>query len=188
MNYKVVTLVFIAIAIPPASAAPQPFEVCLDYHCDFKQTVALKYNEWSQIKQLFTPALPTAQAERYQIKQAIGLFEKLVGDQSDIGKDLAKNDGEGTEMGQLDCISESLNTTTFLNLMEKEKLFSHHHTEARAVRHPWIFSTHWTAVIKETDTPRKYAVDSWFFANGTPPVIQPLDAWLANESFRKPKL
>ncbi len=190
MGFKVIIPFFMIIAISPAtaSAATRTFEICLDYHCDFKHTIALEHNEWLRIKQLFTPAPPNAQAERYQIKQAIGLFEKLAGNQSDIGKDLPKNEGEGSEIGQLDCISESLNTTTFLNLMQKEKLFSHHHTEARAVRHPWIFSAHWTAVIKETNTPQKYAVDSWFFANGTPPVIQPLDAWMASKSFRKPKL
>ena len=38
---------------------------------------------------------------------------------------------------------------------------------------------HNTAVIIEKISGDEFVVDSWFFDNGTPPVIVPLESWLA---------
>jgi hypothetical protein len=53
-----------------------------------------------------------------------------------------------------------------------------HTVEDRATRGYFIFGyPHTTAVIKEKESGKQYAVDSWFFDNGKPPVIVPLETW-----------
>jgi hypothetical protein len=161
--------------------APPRFDVCVDYHCDIHRPVSLSPTEWGEIRHLFTPPAPHARSERRQIKQAVARLEQLVGEKTGTWRDLKENDGEGSEIGQLDCIAESLNTTRYLRLMTEDKLLKWHRVTDRQQRNPWFFGAHWTAVIEERSNQQRYTVDSWFNANGEPPVVQTLSAWLAKE-------
>ena len=100
-------------------------------------------------------------------------------------RDLAKNVKGAGQPGQLDCISESMNTTTYLQQLSDAGLLRWHGVEERRVRHPLIFNVHWTAVIRDDTTGIRYAVDSWFLDNGEPPFIQPLDQWLSGRGFER---
>jgi len=170
-----------------ASSPPIRFQVCNDYHCDIRHPATLSASQWRELQQLFSNVQDPAQ-ERHRIGSAIGLFEEWVGRQTGSWRDLPRNDGEGTEVGQLDCISESINTTTYLQLMTRHNLLKWHRADARQRRSTWIFNIHWTATIRETATGRRFAVDSWFFANGIPPVIMPLEAWTSGleQTLNKP--
>jgi hypothetical protein len=53
--------------------------------------------------------------------------------------------------------------------------------EDRELRHPWILDVHWSAVIRDRNTGKRYAVDSWFLDNGQLPFIQALDEWLSGQ-------
>ncbi len=166
-----------------ATSAPPPFQACVDYHCDILKPVTLHDRHWQAIRTLFDD-IRSAEQEREQIRAAIALMEKQVGEQTGSWRDLAKNDGDGAELGQLDCIAESTNTTTYLKLLEQDRLLKWHQVQERRRRNPWLFNIHWTATIMDIQTRQVYAVDSWFFANGHPPVIQPIDKWLAGQDFK----
>ncbi|WP_052761064.1 hypothetical protein [Sedimenticola thiotaurini] len=165
-----------------ATSVPAPFQVCADYHCDVQKPVKLGGRHWQEIRALFTDTR-TAEQEREQIRAAIALMEQQVGEQTGSWRDLAKNDGDGSEIGQLDCIAESTNTTIYLKLLAQDRLLRWHQVTERRRRNPWLFNIHWTATIMEIQSRQEYAVDSWFFANGHPPVIQPIEAWLAGQDF-----
>lgn len=185
MSYRAIAL---CCALLPASqvdarTAPPPFQACADYHCDIRKPVVLNERQWWEIRSLFSPTR-TAAEERQQIRAAIARMEQLVGEQTGSWRDLARNGGDGSEPGQLDCIAESTNTTTYLVLLAVDKLLKWHQVKERRRRNPWLFDFHWTATIMDTQTRQEYAVDSWFFANGQPPVIQPIEAWLAGQEFR----
>lgn len=165
--------------------APPPFQACSDYHCDILKPVTLRPDQWQEIRGLFSN-VRSAGAELSQIQAAIALMERQVGDQTGSWRDQAENNGEGSEPGQLDCIAESTNTTTYLRLMAQDKLLKWHQVTERQRRNPWLFNIHWTATIMNKQTRQRYAVDSWFFANGQPPIIQPIEDWLAGQDF-KPK-
>jgi hypothetical protein len=78
----------------------------------------------------------------------------------------------------MDCIDESINTTTYLRMLEREQLLRWHTVEDRATRGWFIRGwPHTTAVIRDRKTGELYAVDSWFEDNGEPPHIVPLDKW-----------
>jgi hypothetical protein len=80
--------------------------------------------------------------------------------------------------GQQDCIDESVNTSLYLTLLESVGLMRFHTEEDRATRGHFILGyPHTTAVIREIKSGNLYAVDSWFYDNGMPPVIIPIETW-----------
>ena len=165
-------------AIAVAASDPGQFPSCTDYHCDQSEMVTLNASEWQKVRDLFAPGVSAAQ-ERENIRQAIALLERQVGVITGTWRDLAGNVTGAGKPGQLDCISESKNTTTYLKLLFDSGLLKHHDIEARQVRRPLILNVHWSAVIRERRTGRRFAVDSWFLDNGQPPLVQPLEDWLS---------
>ena len=172
------SLVCLTAATAAASPGQQSFFVCTDYHCDVGETVALTDRQWQMLRDLFAVAASPAE-EREGIRQAIALFETDVGAITGTWRDLAGNVAGAGQPGQLDCIAESRNTTTYLKLLLDTGLLKYHTVEPREVRHPLIFNVHWSAVIQERVSGKRFAVDSWFLDNGQPPYIQPLDDWLS---------
>jgi hypothetical protein len=166
-----------------ASSDQQQFFVCTDYHCDKGAMVTLTAGQWQAVRDLFTLDASAAQ-ERENIRQAIALLERDVGIITGTWRDLAGNVAGAGKPGQLDCISESKNTTTYLTLLFQDGLLRHHDIEERRVRRPLIFNAHWSAVIRERHTGQRFAVDSWFLDNAQPPYIQPLEEWLSRRPHR----
>ncbi len=164
-----------------AAESPVSFPACADYHCEIRKQVKIYPAEWSQIKVILSNAT-SAIKERQQIRTAIALMEELAGRQTGTWMDKARNSGDSTEFGQLDCIAESINTTTYLSLIEKDDLLRWHRVEDRQQRNPSWFSYHWTAVIKERISKQRYAVDSWYLANAEPPAVMPLELWLQGQN------
>ena len=145
--------------------------------------VSLTASQWQSIRNLFAAYTSPAQ-ERENIRQAIALLENMVGEITGTRRDLAGNVAGAGQPGQLDCVSESKNTSTYLQLMFDDGLLRWHVVEERQVRHLLIFDTHWTAVITDRSNGVRFAVDSWFRDNGQPPDIQRLSDWLSG---RKPE-
>lgn len=157
---------------------PAAFSVCHGHTCARLDTVSLDHEKWQRVKNIFSPPATDAETERRHIAQAIALLETLVGPLTGTAGDKGKNlDGVGQE-GQMDCIDESLNTTTYLKVLKAEGLIRWHEVESRSTRGFFIFGwPHSTAVIREAQSDRAFAVDSWFEENGAPPHIVPLEAW-----------
>ncbi len=149
---------------------------CIDYGCDFKTKVYIPPDTVEVLKLRFTYT-DSAEKEREEIARAIGWFESQVGPLNGTWRDKGKNPGTVDPEGQLDCIAESLNTTTYLKQMQRLGLLKWHSVGERAVRHRLIFGTHWTAVIMEEGSGDLYAVDSWYDDNGMSARIVPLDTW-----------
>jgi hypothetical protein len=175
--YVALLLSLLAYMAPHAQA--YTLDTCTDYHCDIIVPVTLDYRERTQIEQLFTDVKTPAE-ERVRIARAIGLFENLIGPKNGTQIDQGKNPPDAPASGQLDCISESTNSTTYLKQLETAGLLRWHSVDERAVRHRWLFATHWTAVISDEDGTR-YAVDSWYGDNGDPAIVLPLEAWHKGE-------
>ena len=155
---------------------------CTDFHCDREREVQLTTRQWQNIRTLFTGTVSPGQ-ERNRLRQAIALLEVYAGNITGTWRDLPRNiTGEGPQ-GQLDCISESKNTTTYLALLHNNGLLRWHDIEERQVRHTFVFNAHWSAVIRDRISGKRYAVDSWFRGNGYPPYIQPLQEWKSGRRF-----
>jgi hypothetical protein len=157
------------------------FPHCYGYDCKNRTDIDFSKSDWAKIERLFRAKNKTPQAEREDIAQAIALFEQQAGAQSGTYVDRG---GTFEEMFntdyQHDCVDESLNTTIYLQLLQKRGLLTHHTPENPAIRLPLVDSGTWphqSAVISEIYSGDLYAVDSWFHDNGAPAEIIPMQKW-----------
>jgi len=158
----------------------EQFSVCYNHSCDTVVTRSLTVAEWSDIQALFDPPASSAEMERKYISRAIAQMERLVGAMTGTDRDKGKNLEGLFSDGQMDCIDESTNTTSYMRMMQAAGLIRWHSIEDRRTRYPSLLSwPHTTAVIKDQHTGTLYVVDSWFYENGHEPVIIPLPEWKA---------
>lgn len=155
---------------------PDNYSICHGHTCNDFATINLTAKQWQSVESLFYPPANDAVQEREQIKYAIALLEMYSGEQAGTYNDQAKNEIVQSTKGQLDCIDEATNTTVYLRLLSDNKLLQFHQQASRTHR-GGLFAPHNTATIIDIDSNIRYAVDSWFYANGEQPVIIPLPQW-----------
>ncbi len=152
--------------------------VCMNFGCKEKQHVALTRAEWDSAANWLKQDADSPAAERQQIKQAIGWMEVLIGRHTpthkDVGGDLGNDSADFP--GQLDCIDEANNTTTYLSLFQQHGLLKHHKVIDQAYRRA-IFDQHWAGQIETLKDGQRWVVDSWFQNNGFLPYLQKSEAW-----------
>jgi hypothetical protein len=157
---------------------PQQFSFCWGGTCAEVRQVVLSAEEWSQVRELFDPMPDSAVQERDIISQAIGLLESIVGAKTGTAGDRAGTFGNSAYPGQLDCNDEATNSTSYLRMMQADGLLKFHEVLDTTTRGGFlIFGRHSTAVIGERVGGKRYAADSWFYDNGQPAVILPLEVW-----------
>jgi len=166
----------------PAEIIKEPtadrFSVCFDHTCRTIVTRSFSPGEWQRITVPLQVPAPTAAAERIAISHTIALMEQLVGEKTGTAGDRGGNLAGFGQPGQMDCIDESNNATTYLKLLQQDGLLRHHVVQNRSTRFGlFVGMPHTTAVIEDVAALRRYAVDAWFFDNGELPVIMPLDEW-----------
>ena len=156
------------------------YTVCFDHSCATIVTDSLSQDEWRMATQPLRNPAATAAEERSDIARSIAVFEDIIGRHTGTYRDMGGNMRGFGQPGQLDCIDESTNTTTYLRLLERGGLLRHHRVLERSTRFGlFVGMPHTTAVIEETGTGDRYAIDSWFLDNGQPPFIARLELWKA---------
>ena len=161
--------------------SPVRFSVCHGNGCTYLSEVTLKPEQWAFVAESFDPAAPTAEAEREQIRTAIARMERYVGVATGTSTDRGKNArSPAGPQAEMDCIDESINTTSYLTMFVNFGLVHHHRVQDRATR-GWFIAgwPHTSAVMRERTDGSLWAVDSWFLDNGEPPFIVPLEIWRA---------
>ena len=163
------------------------FTICHGFGCLRDTVVSLSGDEWGQVRSVFSGEPRDAAEERQRIRAAVAKFENLVGPKTET-----ENDDPGAAIvaldtrGQMDCIDEAYNTSTYLGLLAQEGLLRFHIVGRPALRGRLINGwPHNTATVIETASGDGFAVDSWFHRNGQPPELVPLDIWLAGWSPEK---
>lgn len=154
--------------------------VCHAFGCQLKTTMAFTAQDISQMSMLVgEPA--NAEAERAAVARLIAWAETRVaprvGSANDEGGLDIRNAGTP---GQMDCIDEAANTTSYLLVAQHNGLLSHHHVGRPVARGYFLDMRypHATAVMVDASgTP--WAVDSWPHPNGVRPDILPLEHWFA---------
>ena len=156
------------------------FDMCHGGGCAAVERVSLSDKEWALVSGEFDPLPENADQERSAIAKAIGTMERIVGAKTGTGTDRGGTFGNSAYPGQLDCNDESTNSTTYMKLMLQAGLIRFHEVMDTKTR-GFFFNgwPHTTAVIREQHSGQRYAVDSWFYDNGVPAVILPLEVWQA---------
>jgi len=160
-------------------ASPEYFEVCHGYSCRYKEGATLSKAVWQNVQNLFQEEPSNAPAERQQIAQAIALLEQQAGKITGITEDLPKSPKFKDPHGQQDCIDETVNTSTYLRMLQADNLLRCHQVSTPA-RRGYFVDRRWphnTATIEDISTGQRYAVDSWPAANGEPPEIKVIETW-----------
>lgn len=167
-----ILLMFLSL---PSGAADEVI-VCYNYGCAAIDTVELDSNVLNAARRLLLRA-KDAVGEREAISLSVGLFETAAGQQTPTWADKGGNiDDDGVD-GRMDCIDESTNTTNYLRLLENKRWLRFHRVLTSVMRAPMWVNDHWTARIVEMQTGSEFAVDSWFFDNGQPAFVAPLEEW-----------
>ena len=115
-----------------------------------------------------------------------------------VGKKLGIKDVAGMQFSasgdstQQDCVDEATNTTSYLLVLQANGLIKHHSVEGTMSKenlakglvklNPVQYWPHWTAVLKETKSGQKYAVDSWLFDQGENPAVVKVEDWYIKDS------
>ena len=162
----------------------QDFGICKGYGCRYYLKTGLDPEEWQRIVAIFSQAPKNAVEERVAIKKAIALFEQMIGPKTGTDKDAA-----GAQIinlstrGQMDCIDEAFNSSTYLYLLRTAGLIRFHRLGQPLRRGNYLNRwPHNTATLHEIDPEANverghYVVDSWFHANGEAPEIVPATQW-----------
>ena len=159
---------------------PEVFSICYGHGCRETVQLSLTAREWAEVKKQLSPPADNALNERRRIRRAIALLEVIVGRHTGTSSDIGGTFAGTGSLGQMDCVDEATNTTAYLQRMATAGLLRWHTVDEPA--HRGFFILGWpqtSAVIRETETGKRFTVDSWFHANGYPPEIVPLNRWRA---------
>ena len=158
------------------------FVLCYDFGCKSTKQVSFDNQQWESIEQIFSRPALSPWLEKQKIRQAIALMENIAGLIVGTSQDKGGNYSGQDLPFQQDCIDESTNTYQYLQALQNKNLLHWHQIDEKKRRIVW-FATHWTASIREQQTNKHFAVDSWYRDNGEPPYIQQLNNWKRKNSF-----
>ena len=162
--------------------------VCSAYGCKKQTKFRFTEADIAEIKKIMktTAKDDSAAEERRAVAYAIGWMENRVGKAIGTDKDRAGMDFAASgDPTQQDCVDEATNTTAYLLVLNNNGLLKHHTVGTPFAKDElwrgvsgW---THWTAVLLENNGGKKYAVDSWIYANGENPAVVETDKWYISD-------
>ena len=167
-----------ALLAPAAVASADELTICYNYGCSAKAQVDFGGAQLESLRAALAAA-GDAGAERAAISRVIGRMYAIAGEQTPVWRDKGGNFADGGVNGQMDCIDHSTNTGNFLGLLQAHGWLRFHEVMERIERTRYIFAVHWSARIRDRATQRAYVVDSWYFDNGHPAAVFPVEEWLA---------
>jgi hypothetical protein len=161
--------------LAPAARADE-VTICYNYGCHARAQVDYDEAQLAAMQQLLAAAQDAA-AERKAISVVIGRMYAIAGEQTPVWRDKGGNFADRGEDGQMDCIDHSANTHIFLSLLEAHGWIRFHEVLGPIRRVRFLFAVHWAARIHDKQAQEEYAVDSWYFDNGSPAIVIPLEDW-----------
>lgn len=158
--------------------------VCHSYGCKMQSKVRLTAQDIDDVGKLMesTKKADTAFEERRAVAYAIGWFETMVGRKIGTSADRPGMEYNGSDdPTQQDCVDEATNTTAYLLVLQSNGLL-HYHTVGTPFSKDALWRgiagwPHWTAVLKESSTGQRWAVDLWIYVNGENPAIVEAEKW-----------
>jgi hypothetical protein len=175
------TALIAALAAPGLSAHAEELMICYNYGCYTRARVDYGEAQLERLRQQLAAA-ENAAAERAAISAVIGRMYAIAGEQTPVWRDKGGNYADGGDNGKMDCIDHSTNTGAFLRLLQAHGWLRFHEVLEPLLRRRFFFAEHWAARIRERETQKVYIVDSWFFDNGQPAAVLPVEDWLAGNT------
>jgi len=166
-------------AVPGANLAlAAEVTICYNYGCSAKAEVRYSDAQLAPLERRLASAGNAAE-ERSALSWVIGRMYAIAGEQTPIWRDKGGNYADELGSGKMDCIDHSTDTTAFLRLLAARGGLRFHEVMEPLKRRRFFFAVHWGAQLRERETQQAYVVDSWFFDNGQPAAVMPVEAWSA---------
>jgi hypothetical protein len=162
-------------------ANPNPtlsdFTVCRGFHCAQRVPASISEEQWRRVAAIFKPRAKNALLERQQIARAVAMVQRIVGPQTGTDAHQWTHRNllvlpNGGDLTQLDCIDTSVNTWTYMTLMERSGFFSFH--KVAPLSYAPLRNT---AVLQEING-GYFAIDASLVDVGVPPPVMALATWL----------
>lgn len=154
---------------------PTAITYCSQHGCLKRDELSLSEVDWNKIKRIMSRAAKTPSEERQNISKSVAAYEKIAGAAFGTSADRGRTGLDNSK--QLDCIDESLNTTSLLLLLQDEQLINWHSIEGTVGRGGAFDWPHFATSLREKTSGEIYVVDSWFRDNGVAADILPLAKW-----------
>lgn len=163
-------------------SAPEAFTICHGYSCTHKSKAGFSDAEWNSIAAIFrsNPAKDAA-VERVKLGKALALMERYTGKKTGTSEDLPMAGSIKESNFQMDCIDETVNTTQYVDMLQKAALLKFHE-RTEPTHRGYLIDGRWphnTAVVREKETGTLWAVDTFYRGNGEEPYIVTRADWLA---------
>jgi len=155
--------------------------VCHGFGCAHRTEVGLGSGDRARLAALLAAGRASAEAERRAVATAVAWFDRRVGPQAGTTGRIARASFlTRTGPGQMDCIDTSRNVTSLLLILHQLRLIKHHEIDSLVARGVLLDGRgpHATAVLRETRSGRKWAIDNWTRNYGERPDVLPLEQWM----------
>jgi hypothetical protein len=136
----------------------------------------------AKLAELLATGRASAEAERRAVAAAVAWFDRRVGPQvGTTGRVARAGFLTQTGPGQMDCIDTSRNITSLLLILDQLRLMKHHQVDSPVARGLLLDGRgpHATAVLRETRSGKKWAVDNWTRRYGERPDVLPIEQWMS---------
>jgi hypothetical protein len=163
------------------SPKPDGFVHCYGFTCGTTVPAAITAAELQRIGALFATPSRHGVEERRRLAQAVALWEQIVGARTGTAADVGSETGDRmwNDRFQQDCMDETFNTTSYLMMMNQAGWIRFHtivYPASRGIQNGFV-APHHAATLQENSSRRRFVVDSWFYDNGKPPVVMPVEIW-----------
>jgi hypothetical protein len=175
-----IELAFSEVSIKPPTASS--VTVCHGFGCSYRTEVGLSSADRGRLAALMNAGRASAAAERRAVATAVAWFDRRVGPQAGTTGRIARAGVlTKTGAGQMDCIDTSRNVTSLLLILDQLQLMKHHQVDAPVARGMILDGRgpHATAVLRESQSGNKWAVDNWTRAYGEQPEVMSLAQWMS---------
>lgn len=176
-----------SVSASEMAGVSEAVSVCYNYGCLSEDDVLYSGAQLSRVQGLLDDSR-SAVHERALLGVAVGWMLGWAGQQTPVSADRGGNHADDGVHGRMDCIDHATTTTRLLRLFERRGWLRFHRVVEPALRTNFLIFDHYSAQIEalEAGAPdgndaERHVVDSWFFDNGQPAVVMPLQGWLAGE-------
>jgi len=161
--------------------------VCHAHGCQQQESFTFTSADISDLSVLmdYVRSSDTPAEERRAIAYAIAWMERRVGPTTGTANDRASL-GFMNASGQLDCVDEATNATSYLLVLQRNALLRHHAVIRPYSKASFFKWPHFAAMIKQRRGGSVYAVDSGVGPNGANPAITLASKWYINENVPAP--
>lgn len=163
--------------------------ICYNWSCARRETMTFSSSDMALLKEHIATCSGTSLYDRLQ-QVRIGVWQmELLAEMNQplLANDLAINDFEVAIKGGTDCVDNSSNTTTYLNILSEIGELPGWTVSLPKVRKRFdVTAVHWTAVIIDTESGLPWSVDSWYRPNGHLPMVMPLQSWIDEKKAWEP--